>query len=76
MYAVYHLHAWCLQKSKEVIGSPETGIMDSCELPRGCWESNTGPVKEQLMLTADPCCQHHNSFSFNLFVKKNMFVIR
>lgn len=23
--------------------------LESCELPRGCWESNTGPLKEQPM---------------------------
>lgn len=27
-----------------------TGIIDGCELPSGCWESNPGPLEEQTIL--------------------------
>ena len=30
--------------------SPETRVSDGCELPRGCWESNLGPLQEQYVL--------------------------
>jgi hypothetical protein len=37
----------------EDIGSSRIGITDSCELPCGCWELNSGPLEEQLVfLTA------------------------
>lgn len=42
---VYHVHAWCLRKSKEAIRSPEPGIMQVCELPCGCWELDPLPRK-------------------------------
>lgn len=28
---VYHMHAWCLQKSEGSIQSPSTGATDGCE---------------------------------------------
>lgn len=32
-----HLHAWCYpQNLEEDIGSPETGVLDGYESPRGC----------------------------------------
>jgi hypothetical protein len=42
--------------------TPEEGhwipITDGCEPPRGCWELNTGPLEEQLvLLTAKPSLQ-------------------
>lgn len=27
------------------VGSPGTGVADSCELPRGSWGLNTGPLE-------------------------------
>lgn len=42
---VYHVHAWCLRKSKEAIRSPEPGIMQVCELPCGCRELDPLPQK-------------------------------
>lgn len=39
----------CSQRSEEAIGPPETGAMDSCELPHGCWNLNPGPLQEQLV---------------------------
>ena len=33
-------------------------ITDGCELPCGCWELNTGPLEEQLvLLTSEPSLQ-------------------
>lgn len=51
-------HAWCLWKSEEGIGSPETGVTDGWEAPCGCWEMNTGTLKEQqVLLTVEPSFQ-------------------
>ena len=44
---VYHVLAVPM-KAKKIVGSPGTGATDGCELPRGCWELNTGPLQEQL----------------------------
>jgi hypothetical protein len=39
----------------EGVGSPETGLTDSWELPCGCWELNLSPLEEQpVLLTAEP----------------------
>ena len=36
-------------------------ITDGCEPPCGCWELNSGPLEEQLMLlTAEPSLQPVN----------------
>ena len=38
--------------------SSGTGVIDVCELLCGCWELNSGPPQEQLMLlTAEPSLQ-------------------
>ena len=34
----------------EGVGFPETGIIDSCELPCVYWELNAGPLEEQPVL--------------------------
>jgi hypothetical protein len=45
---VYHMYAWCLQKSKKSIRSPgTTGVTDVCELLHGYWRSNIGPLQKQ-----------------------------
>jgi hypothetical protein len=37
--------------------------MDGYELPCGCWELNSGPLEEQLvLLTAKPSLQHPPPF--------------
>jgi hypothetical protein len=33
----------------------------SCELPRGCWELNLGPLEEQNHLTTEPSLQPHST---------------
>jgi len=39
----------------EGVGSPGTGVTDSCELPRKCWELDPGPLEEQqpVLLTSE-----------------------
>jgi hypothetical protein len=38
----------------EDVRSPGTGVVDSCELPCGCWKLNLGPLEEQpMLLTAE-----------------------
>jgi hypothetical protein len=38
--------------------TPEEGLTDGCESPCGCWELNSGPLKEQsVLLTAEPSLQ-------------------
>lgn len=34
------------RRSEDGMGSSGTGVMDGCELPQGCWESNSGPSEE------------------------------
>ena len=46
---VYHMHAWCLQRSEED-RSPGTGVRDGYELPCGWWELNPSLLKEQPVL--------------------------
>lgn len=43
---MHHVHARCLQRSKEGI---RPGMTDDSELP--CWEVNQGPPKEQQVLS-------------------------
>lgn len=38
-----NVYAWCCWGPEEGVGSPETGVKDSCEMPRGCWELNLSP---------------------------------
>lgn len=44
------LHAWCLQRLEGGVESPGTGVIDSCKLPCGYQESNSGPIEEQPVL--------------------------
>lgn len=37
---VHHIRACYSQMSEEGIKHPGTRVMDGCELPRPCWESN------------------------------------
>lgn len=47
---MYNMHAWCLQRSEESFGFPKTRVMDDCELPCGCWESNSDTLQKQVPL--------------------------
>lgn len=55
---VHHVHFWYPKKSEEGIGDTGTGAVDDCELPCGGWESNPGPLQEQVFLTK-PSYQAH-----------------
>ena len=47
-----------LQRPKEELRCPGTGITDSCELPCGCWESNQNTLEGQpVLLPAEPALQ-------------------
>ena len=39
-----------LQRPEEGDRSPGTRVMDSCEIPCGCWELNPGLLEEQPVL--------------------------
>jgi hypothetical protein len=40
-------------------------ITNGCEPPCGCWELNSGPLEEQLvLLTTEPCLQPRSFFLF------------
>lgn len=39
------------QRSEEALGSSGTGTTGSCEPPRGSWELNPDPLREQQMLS-------------------------
>jgi hypothetical protein len=47
---VYHLHAWCLRRPEEGVGSPETGVTEGCKLLFGWRELNPGLLEEQPVL--------------------------
>jgi len=47
----------------------ELGVTDSCELPYGSWELNSGPLEEQpLLLTAEPSLHPFEIFLSPYFV--------
>ena len=48
--SVHHVSIWFSEQPEEGTESPETGATNGCELPRGCWESNPGPLEEQPVL--------------------------
>lgn len=70
-----------LQRSEEGFGFPKTRVMDDCELPYGCWQSNSGSLQKQVPLSSKSISpaqgflftQQHNSIENNvlsfLFVK-------
>nr|XP_042133715.1 A disintegrin and metalloproteinase with thrombospondin motifs 17-like [Peromyscus maniculatus bairdii] len=47
-YALHMNSGSC--RTEEGIGSPGTGVIDSCESPCGCWELDVDPLEEQPML--------------------------
>lgn len=40
-------HARCPWKPEEGVGSSVTGVMDGCEVPCECWDSNPSPLEGQ-----------------------------
>ena len=52
---VHHVYVWCLWRLEKGVRYLRTGIRDSCELPRGRQETNSGPLEEQqVLLAAEP----------------------
>lgn len=52
---------------REVVRSHETGVIDSCEPPCGCWELHPHPQEDQLvLLTTEPFLQPLTSRFWNL----------
>jgi hypothetical protein len=48
----HHMHIWGPLKTEEGV-SAETGVLESCELPCGCWELNPGFL-EECVLNCEP----------------------
>jgi hypothetical protein len=47
------------RKPEKGIGSPGTGVSNSCERQYGCWGSNLGPLEEHpVRLTTEPSLQY------------------
>lgn len=42
-----HMYAWYPRRPEWGIGSPGPWVTYGCHLPRGCWESNPGPLGKQ-----------------------------
>lgn len=58
--SVYHMHAWCPQRSEEGIRSPGTEVMDGCGPPYRYGEINPDPLQGQhVLLTAEPYLWPH-----------------
>jgi hypothetical protein len=44
------------------LATPETGVIDDCELPCGCWELNLDALEEKpILLTTEPSFQPYNN---------------
>ena len=48
------LSVWRSQESEEGVRSSGTGVRNGCELSCGCWDSNSGPLQDQPVLSVDP----------------------
>lgn len=53
---VHYLCAWCLQRPKEVVGSPGTGVTDDSVQLYGFWELNLAYLEDQLVLLIPEAC--------------------
>lgn len=53
---VHNMCAWCLQMP-EGTGFPRAGVIDSCEMPRECWESNLALEEQPVLKTAEMSLQ-------------------
>ena len=58
-FTLYHVCAWTLRRPEEGVGSPGSGVTDSCgATPLRCWELNLGPLECQpVHLTTEPHLQ-------------------
>lgn len=54
---------------------PRTGVIDSCEPPHWCWESNLGPLRRAIS-TAEPSLQFHCPDVFTWFQNVSSHLIK
>lgn len=62
----YHICFWCLLRQWKGVRSPGTKVMDGCELPYGCWKSNTGPLQEQFVFLIAMPSPHLDVLDFKI----------
>lgn len=71
-----HVCALCPQEAKREVSDPLRRVMDSCEVECGCWESNTGSLGKQVLLTVEPSIQSLLShLNATFFFSKTVFKI-
>ena len=63
-----HLCTVMLAEDRESIRSPATGMIDSFELPCGCWELNPAPLQKQQTLRFSPALVPENLIKFQIQV--------
>ena len=62
IYYYIKVHCSCLQMHQQRVSDP---ITDGCKPPCGCWDLNSGPLKEQLvLLTIEPSIQPQDVFIY------------
>lgn len=54
-----HVLAWCPGKSGEGTGSSKSGVTNARGPPWGSWETNMGPLQEQVVFTTKLSLQLH-----------------
>lgn len=54
---MYSRCAWYSEKPERGVRSPGTKVVNGCELPRGFWEQNQGPLGEQQVILTEPALQ-------------------
>lgn len=42
------------QRPEEDVRVSGIGVMNSCQLPHGCWELKLGPLEQSVLLSAEP----------------------
>jgi hypothetical protein len=58
-----HVCTMCMCGSyDEGVRFPGTVVTEGCKPLWGCWESNLGPLLEEMLLTTKPCLQPHKIF--------------
>lgn len=66
------MHAWCLGRSEEGIGSPGIEVTQGRELPCGSWEKDLGPVQEQSMILSVEASLQQQDLFLLLIIKKSV----
>jgi hypothetical protein len=55
---IYHVHVCCPERPDQGLKSPVIALTGCSELPRACWERNTGTLQEQqVFLITEPSLQ-------------------